>query len=97
MESVLTKEKQQNWIFYEEEVKDALNWLPLCDYVDGIRFHVLYRNEITNACKYMIVWINTGDHEISDLTEEEAKHKYDWIIGGRNLNSNKKDDDKFNK
>jgi len=79
---VLNADEQKQWAFYENDVHNSHEWLPLCSCIDGIRHHVLYRNNFTSSgAKYkcLIVFISTGEHNINDLTDEQANEKYKWI------------------
>ena len=42
---LLSDEECASWEPFEEDCENPKQWKPLCVFLDGIRYHVLYRNE----------------------------------------------------
>lgn len=85
LKCVLTVEEQKSFFILGVDKKEEKKWKPLCTYLDGTRWHILFQNRDTKSYKFMWVHIMSDPdgqpiYEISSLDETEARKKYDWIM-----------------
>lgn len=87
LKCLLSQEEIKGFVILGEAATEVPNWTPLCTYLDGVRWHVLFRHKSTGVYKYM--WVHTiagpeGEEmfETSVLDDAAASKKYKWMQGG---------------
>lgn len=88
---VVAIEDLQAWEIRIEDCAEYVNYVPLVVYLDGIRYHVLYRNinKDSPECgsfKRLTVWVGSGCTSLDDVeSEEKGLEAYAHLVQGANL------------